>query len=413
MIRVPRKRTHSSRFGLAVMLWASMSCAVAVDPMPIGFNGYVRSGTGANRGSGESGSQACFGLQGVPKYRLGNECDFSGEIGYGSELVKFSNGASLGGFAMVHADAPNPHPIDRGTSRITQGYLETKGLDFLKGGTAWIGRRYYNRPDIHVLDFKYVVMDGEGLGVDGIALGPGKFSYAIFRNDVDMTKSAVRHNFIYQDLLVNTNGTLKIDATLIHADDAPAGVERHGGWSLSLTHKQSGFLGGDNILALQHGVGSAVKIGGTGDLSLGSDYHRTRIADQLIWKLSKNLIGSADFVVQRDHTPVGTKTWTSVGTRPVYIVSEHIKMQLDLGHDRIDPADGGPVQKLTKVTFAPTLTAGRDFFQRPELRLFITYARWNDAAQTAATPGSALSRTGVFGGSTSGVSYGVHFEEWF
>jgi len=45
--------------------------------------------------------------------------------------------------------------------------------------------------------------------------------------------------------------------------------------------------------------------------------------------------------------------------------------------------------------------------------LFITYARWNDAAQTAATPGSALSRTGVFGGSTSGVSYGVHFEEWF
>lgn len=409
-VRCRYKRAYWSSLILAATFLTGMDSATAVDPMPKGFHGYMRWGTGSNKGEG--GGQACFGLQGVAKYRLGNECDFNAEVGYGSELVKFSNGASLGGFAMVNAVTPSPHPSDS-TVRIIQAYLETKGLASLRGGTAWIGRRYYNRPDIHVIDFKYVVMDGEGLGVDGIALGPGKFSYALFRNDVNLTKSATRHNFIYQDLPANTNGTLKIDATIIHADDAPANVERHGGWSLSLIHKQSKFLGGDNTLALQYGVGSAIKIGGTGDLSLGSDYHRTRIADQLIWQFTPRLIGSADVLVQRDHTPNGTQTWTSIGTRPIYIVSEHIKMQLDIGHDRIIPADGSPIQKLSKVTFAPTLTSGKNFFDRPELRLFITYARWNDAAQAAASPDSALSRTGVFGGSTSGVSYGLHFEHWF
>lgn len=409
-VRYRYKRSYWPSLVLAATLLTGMDSATAVDPMPEGFHGYMRWGTGSNRGEG--GGQACFGLEGVAKYRLGNECDFNGEVGYGRELVKFSNGASLGGFAMVNSISPTPHPSDS-TVRIIQAYLETKDLDFLRGGTAWIGRRYYNRPDIHVIDFKYVVMDGEGLGVDGIALGPGKFSYAIFRNDVDMTKSATRHNFIYQDLPANTNGTFKIDATLIHADDAPENVARHGGWSLSLIHKQSKFLGGDNILVLQYGVGAGIKIGGTGDLSLGSDYQRTRIADQLIWQLTPRLIGSADVLVQRDHTPNGTQTWTSIGTRPIYIVNDHIKLQLDIGHDRITPADGGPVQKLSKVTFAPTLTSGKDFFDRPELRLFITYARWNDAAQAAATPDSALSRTGVFGGSTSGVSYGLHFEHWF
>lgn len=404
------KKIYWTSLGFAVVLVAGIGGTAAGEGLEEGFHGYVRLGTGWNRGEG--GAQACFGLEGVPKYRLGNECDFNSDIGYGSELMKFSNGVSLSGLAMIHAFTPTPHPFDSSV-RMIQAFVEAKGIGFLRGGTAWIGRRYYNRPDIHVLDFKYVVMDGEGLGVDSIPLGPGKFSYAIFRNDVDKSQSATRHGFIYQDLPVNTNGTLKIDATIIRADDSSATVERHNGWALSLAHKQSKFLGGDNILALQYGVGPGINIGGTGDLSLGATYHRTRIADQLIWQAAPRLIGSADVVVQRDRGPVGTQTWTSVGVRPVYILNEHIKLQLDVGHDRISPADGGPVQRLTKVTFAPTLTAGKDFFKRPELRLFVTYARWNDAAQAAATLDSTLSRTGVFGGSTSGVSYGIHFEHWF
>ncbi len=402
-----KKWCEKKLFSLVAAFIASLNGAWA-DEVKEGFHGYFRVGSGT---TWENGSQACFGLEGVAKYRLGNECDFNGEVGYTKELARSSSGVGFFGTAMVSAFTPTPN-IGNSTVRGVQGFIEARNLGFLNGGTAWIGRRYYNRPDIHVLDFKYIVMDGEGAGIDSIPMGPGKFSYALFRNDVNKSLPAMRHTFTYQDLPVNLDGTLKIDATFIRSDSGS--TQRHDGWSLSVTHKQSKVLGADNTLAVQYGVGPGIKIGGTGDLSLGSSFTRTRIADQLIWQVTPAFSGSANLVVQRDKGLAGgTQTWTSVGVRPVYALHEHFKLQLDLGHDRISPADGGPTQALTKITFAPTFSGAKDFWARPELRLFVTYAQWNAAAQAAATPGTTLSSTGVFGDNRDGVSYGVQLEHWF
>ena len=379
------------------------------------FHGYTRFGIGQNTSHGD---QACFGLQGVAKYRLGNECEFYGEVAYTKELGKTANGVSIVGTAMAAASNPDPqYHIDDSRLRLSQSFLEVKNIDSLKGGTIWVGKRYYNRPDIHVLDLKYVYMDGVGGGIDGIPLGAGKFSYGLFRNDVDRTQPANRHAFTYQNLPVNTNGTLKFDATVIRADSSVPNA--HDGWSLSIAHKQDKFLGGDNTFAVQYGVGPGIKIGGTGDTTQGSEFTRTRVFDQLIWEIAPKWVGSLNFLVQRDKSNAGTQTWTSVGTRPVYLLRENIKLQLDVGHDRITPADGGAIQRLTKITFAPTLawtprlTKENDFWRRPELRAFVTYAKWNDAAQAAAPAGSTLSRSGVFGSDTNGVSVGVQYETWF
>ena len=374
------------------------------------FHGYFRLGGGLNEGEDSSRrSQACFGLKGVPNYRLGNECDLTGEFAYTREFARLSGGTSFVGTVMAgvyHATSPS---IRDSTLRMPQAFVEAKHIPFLKGATIWGGRRYYNRPDVQVLDFKYIVMDGTGGGIDGIFIGPGKFSYSLFRNDVDRPQSANRHTLIYQDIPVNTNGSLKFDATFIRADVSNG----HNGWALSATHKQDKFLGGANTLALQYGVGPGIKIGGTGNITLGSEFTRTRVIEQLIWRVTPAFTGSANFVVQRDKTPVGIQTWTSFGVRPVYALHEHFKLQLDVGHDRISPADGGPIQQLTKITFAPTLSSGKDFMSRPELRTFVTYATWNRAAQIAAAPGSSLSESGVFGGNTHGVSAGIQIEHWF
>lgn len=375
------------------------------------FHGYFRLGTGSNRGSDPTReSQACFGLEGVAKYRLGNECDFLAEVAYTREVASLSGGTSLVGTVMAGASHVTPE-ISGSTLRIQQAFVEAKKVPFLKDGTIWAGRRYYNRPDVLVLDFKYVVMDGTGVGIDGISMGPGKFSYGVFRHDIDKPQSATRHNFIYQDVPVNTNGTLKFDATVIRADSSV--VNGHGGWSLSVAHKQDKLLGGTNTLALQYGVGPGTKVGGTGDITLGSDFTRTRFINQLIWQVTPEFSGSANLVVQRDKGPAGTQTWTSYGVRPVYALHEHFKLQLDIGHDHIRPANGGPSQQLTKITLAPTISAGKEFLSRPELRAFITYAKWNGAAQAAATPGSPLSNSGVFGGNRHGISIGVQIEGWF
>ncbi len=372
------------------------------------FHGYFRTGAGSNSADG---SQACFSLPGAGDYRLGNECTTYGELAYTKELAKAANGASfVGTVRTVFQDGVGVSDSDK-SFRLGEVFMEAKQLDFMNGATLWVGKRFYDRPDIHIIDYKYIHGDGIGAGVQGVAAGPGKFSYALMRNNDNQRSDASRHIFSYEELPVNTNGTLKFDLTLIKADSSVANT--HNGWSLSAVHKQSKVLGGDNVFGVQYGVGPGIKIGGTAGLDLGSDVTRTRIFDTLYWQVTPEFSGSAVVLVQKDKSAAGTQTWTSVGARPVYAFTDNLKLQLEVGHDRITSASGGSAQQLTKVTIAPTVALAKNFWSRPELRLFVTYAKWNTAAQQAAAAGSSLSSTGVFGGKTNGASAGVQVETWF
>ena len=77
----------------------------------------------------------------------------------------------------------------------------------------------------------------------------------------------------------------------------------------------------------------------------------------------------------------------------------------------------GGTRKLTKFTVAPTWSpAGQDFWARPEIRLYYTYASWNEAAQRAASlqaAGSALSDSGAFDNARHGSNFGVQVEYWW
>ncbi len=371
------------------------------------FHGYFRAGVGTNSADGK---QACYGLEGVAKYRLGNECDSDGEFGYTKELLKAANGASFVGTFWAAAYTPTSDIGDEKLS-VAQMFVEAKNLDFMRGGVVWIGKRYYNRPDIHMIDFKYLHGDGVGGGVAGLPLGVGKFSYGLFRNDLDKNTSATRHSFSYDGVAVNPDGSLKFDVSLINKDSSVAGA--HNGWSASLIHIQDKVLGGDNKFGLQYGVGAGTKIGGTGDIMQGSDVKRSRVFDTIAWQITPEFGGSALALLQKDRSNAGSQTWTSFGVRPVYALSDNFKLQLELGHDRIKPAAGGATQQLTKLTFAPTIAAAKGFWSRPELRAFVTYAKWNDAAQASATAGSTLSSSGVFGGNTNGTSAGLQVEAWW
>ena len=67
---------------------------------------------------------------------------------------------------------------------------------------------------------------------------------------------------------------------------------------------------------------------------------------------------------------------------------------------------------MTKFTIAPTLATGPDFWNRPELRLYATHAKWNTAANAAAGP-NGLTGVPANAGKTSGTSYGLQVEWWF
>ena len=400
-----------------------------------GFHGYLRAGAGI---SSTHGPQSCFGLGGVTsKYRLGNECDSYFEGGYTHEIAKSDNGVTW--VATLWADAYSPNS-DFGSSslQLAKAYVEAKGLPFLNGGTAWIGKRYYYRPDIHMLDMQFINLNGTGGGFDKIGAGPGKFSYAFFKdNDTNQinpetgevlnTNAAIRQNFIYEGLPVNPGGTIDGDITVITGqgrDKAATGGtdQSHNGWSATLLHKQE-VMGGGNTLGFQYGVGPGAdigvgsqgnsRVGGSASTQYGSDVKLTRVFDDIVVQPTKQF--SAEFVAlyQKDKANDITlrNTWTTAGVRPVYAFTQNFKLQGELGYTALKQDSTGDTAHLTKLTIAPTIAMGESYWSRPELRLYVSYGKWNAAATPLV---NAANNSGqVYGNGTSGASAGLQLEAWW
>ncbi len=63
-------------------------------------------------------------------------------------------------------------------------------------------------------------------------------------------------------------------------------------------------------------------------------------------------------------------------------------MQYELGYEYLDDknykgVNGKGKGGLTKVTVAPTLTFDSGFWARPQLRFFVTYAKWDKGVSDA------------------------------
>jgi maltoporin len=420
--------TRFVRLSLPAAIALALSCgaAYAGDHETEGFHGYLRAGGGT---SNHGGTQSCYGLGGITmSYRLGNECDSFTELGYTKELAKAANGASFVG--TFWADAyKNSSDFGDAKLGVSKAYIEAKNLPFMDGGIVWVGKRHYYRPDIHMLDMQYINMNGTGGGIDGYPLGAGKISYAVFKdNDFNTTDpatgkvidspSALRQNLVYEGLPVNTNGTLDFAASIISAQGQDKTT--HDGWQLSVFHRQAKVFGGGNTVGVQYGVGPGTgingpccaRIGPSGSTLLGSDYTRLRIFDDVVIQPTRDF--SMEFVAlyQRDKNDKdGATTWTTVGARPVYALAENFKLQAELGVTQLKADKTPGTQRLTKLTIAPTISLARDYFARPELRFFVSYGKWNDAASKSV---NASNNSGaVYGSDTSGVSYGIHMEAWW
>ncbi|MBB3118686.1 maltoporin [Pseudoduganella violacea] len=419
---------HLIRQTLPAALAMALACgaAQAGDHETEGFHGYMRAGGGS---ASSGGRQSCFGLGGITmSFRLGNECDSFAEFGYTKEVAKSANGASF--VATIWADAyKNSSDFGDAKLGIAKAYVEAKNLPFMNGGIIWAGKRHYYRPDIHMLDMQYINMNGTGGGVDALPLGPGKLSVAFFKDDdfnkfdpvtgkYDDSSSALRQNFVYEGLPVNSNGTLDIATSLIKAEGKDN--VRHNGWQVSLFHRQAKVLGGGNTFGVQYGVGPGTGIDGpccarmgpSGSTLLDSDVTRLRVFDDIVIQPTREF--SMEFVAlyQRDKSDKnGKSTWTTVGTRPVYAFHQNFKLQAELGVTQLKTDMSPGTQRLTKLTIAPTITVGEDYWSRPELRAFVSYGKWNDAAKKSV---NAFNNGGpVYGDKTSGTSVGLQLEAWW
>jgi maltoporin len=398
---------------IAPLALASTLALLAGSAGAVDFGGYFRAGPGATK---KDAARACYGLNGPGlKYRLGNECDFYGEFllsqGFKTEGVEYkanlmtnlwSPGTDAG------AGATPAEQLDHSKLGINQMYLEGKGFDIAPNNTFWIGKRFYGRADVHIVDTFYVNMSGVGAGVDGIDVGSGKLNVAYFRTDGGATKPGTRVNLDLQGVETNPGGKLRVSGSFVNGDFSGG----KSGFGLSFQHNQDNVfgLGGGNTFWLQFAQGSAGLDQNFGTLDAASGTRGFRVVESLTWQAGP-FGGQAQAMWQQDKDgATGLKTNSgTIGGRMSYAMTKNLKWLTEAAYSQKKP-DGGETQKLAKLTFGPALTTGPGFWNRPELRLYVTTAKWNAAANTAAGAGGV---TGIGDGKTTGTSYGAQVEIWF
>lgn len=371
------------------------------------FSGYFRGGPGLGQ---NNAARTCYGLSGdALKYRLGNECDTYGEFKFGHTIQQ--DGVEISANVMV-----NSYNIGTDTSTnavgMNQVYVQAKGLDVAPGTNFWIGKRFYGREDVHIVDTFFTFLDGTGAGADNIDLGAAKLGLSVFQTDnttsgVVGTKPGTRLHVDLTDISTNEGGKLRVLGSLTQGTFTGGSS----GNSLTFQHKQDHLFGSslNNALWVQFAKGSANLNGNFGDLAGSSSASSSRLADSVTWQSGK-FGGQALAMLAQSDDGLGVKTTSSsLGAAFSYGFTKNFKLKGDIGLTQ-KKVDGQDAQQLNKVTIAPTLALGPDFFSRPELRFYVTHANWSNAANTAAGAGGL---TGLGDGATSGTSIGFQVEAWF
>jgi maltoporin len=410
------RMTHPTPHRIAPLSAAAFAALLAAGPAhAVDWSGYLRGGPAATTISGES--RQCYGLAGQGlKYRLGNECDFYGEF----QLAQAMKADGVDYNAVLMTNYYSPQTESNSNYGIEQAYVEMKGVDFAPQTLFWMGKRR-DRDDVHIVDTFFTNMSGVGAGFSNVDLGFGKFGFSGYKQDTQTvpnggnapgSNGGARLHADFYDMPVNPDGKLRV--TLSYAKgDSQGGIKGTNGYGISAEHVQDKFFGGGNHIWLQFSEGSlgldqrfdAGTLGNAqGNLTAPTSSKAWRIVESPSWQLGA-FGGQAIALYQHDETETQKLNAFSIGGRGSYALSKNVKFLTEIGYSQRKPS-GGDTESLTKITVGPALSTGPDFWKRPELRLYVTYADFNKAAALDPVNGLPANKT-------NGTSYGAQVEIWF
>ncbi|AIZ78289.1 maltoporin [Actinobacillus equuli] len=408
------------------------SALLSTSALAVDFHGYARSGIGWTSGGGE---QSAFTVNGGgSKYRLGNEAETYAELKLGQELYK-------NGEKSIYLDSNVAYSVNQQVDwEATNPALREINVQFknfadsLPGATLWAGKRFYQRHDVHMNDFYYWDISGPGAGVENIDVGFGKLSLAVTRNTekdgayswgYDPKEKKWKNNQdkdVYNDVFdvrlagieTNKDGSLEIgfDFGNAHTKDG-AIYEKDAtkrGYMATIEHTQGNFFGGFNKFTAQYAK-DAMTSWSTGHSQGGSANNKgdmLRLINQGVVQASDKVEVMYALIYEKtDLDNKRGKTWYSAGVRPMYKWNDTMSTLLEVGYDRIKDQASGQKNDLMKYTIAQQWQAGSSIWARPAIRVFGTYAHWNDKFNTAhRTDAGYKAKDGEFIG-------GVQFEAWW
>jgi maltoporin len=393
------------------------------------FHGYLRSGYGLN---GLGGQQVAFEAPGATaKFRLGNEAETYGEFIFVNNLVNPYHDRSkawLSTEVMIEANTTNsasyanfPGGIGNDQFRFREAFVQA-GNVIKRDPDAkfWAGERYYRRYHIDIDDFYILDMSGYGAGVEDLNVRVGKLALAFLagaRPDI-VTNVGIYAKSNIDVRLYDMKAPAGRAALWFNYAFAKGGTQQDGsvipttnGWGLGFRHTRTEFHGGYNELAVAYAKGAASNLSTSLDDPTPYLKHTERLLFQENFLIQPNpkfaIMPLFIYQRSRDGKPQDSPgQWYSFGARPQFFFTNHVSLALEPGFDRVTASNGLYSGWLRKFTIAPQIGAGRQFFSRPVLRLFVTYANWSDGLR------------GFVGGipyarRTSGLTYGVQTETWW
>ncbi|CAM6378309.1 maltoporin [Citrobacter sedlakii] len=429
---------------LAVAVAAGM---MSVQAMAVDFHGYARSGIGW---TGSGGEQQCFQATGAQsKYRLGNECETYAELKLGQEVWKEGDKSFYFDTNVAYSVAQQ-NDWEGTDPAFREANVQGKNLiDWLPGSTIWAGKRFYQRHDVHMIDFYYWDISGPGAGIENIDLGFGKLSLAATRsqeaggsytfssqNIYDRSKDTANDVFDVRlaGLETNPDGVLELGVDYGRANTTDdyrlADGASKDGWMFTAEHTQS-MLKGYNKFVLQYALdamttqGKGVPQGSLSDINdpnINNNGEMWRVLDHGAISLGDKwdlmYVGMYQNVDLDNN--LGTEWWT-VGVRPMYKWTPIMSTLMEVGYDNVKSQQTGDRNSQYKITLAQQWQAGDSIWSRPAIRVFATYAKWDEnwgyikngdnVSRYAAATNSGFSTTSR--GDNDEWSFGAQMEIWW
>jgi len=403
------------------------------------FHGYFRSGYGLN---GVGGQQVAFQAPGADaKYRLGNEAETYGELIFVNNWInpdRASDKAWMKTEFMVEANTTNsasyanfPGGSGNDQFRLREAFIQVGNIfESQPGAKFWAGERYYRRQHIEIDDFYPLDMSGYGAGVEDLNIVIGKLALGYLagaRPDLVTSNGALAKNNI--DLrLYDLKGPLGLWGGWFNFATSKGGTTSTGatipttdGYAFGLRHQRLEWHGGYHALSVQYGTGAASNFSTSIDDPTAFVHGSARLlaTEQVLFQPNDRFAIMPILIYQRSKDGIPQHPWNqwiSFGARPEIFFTKHLSLAFEAGVDHTHcsagclSASGNPIGRydgwLRKFTIAPQISAGRKFFSRPVLRVFLTYATWSDGFR-------GLVGSLAYLNSTSGLTYGVQAETWF
>lgn len=309
---------------------------------------------------------------------------------------------------------------------LKEAFIELENLDFLpEGAKMWAGRRFYGRDSTTLSGEFWKQTSGVGFGYDAN-------NYAIAFVGADQVKPSDSANkqtaFVldarYRGIKV-PGGNMELQLNYYMQPDAK--TEATNNWNykgddvaetgigLGLTYNIDGWYGMEGwskaAVAYGMGLGSTAKglnfgnwiadCNKDGTSIFATTYGLLNVSDKLQMGTEATILVGNKLYGQDSLTRMG------LSVNPSYKVTDNMRMtaEVSLGMQTLDnPGKWGrseDTEMRTALTLAPVFTINNDYYGRPQIKPYVTFAMTNDDAVV------------IYDGEQSGTFFGIQAEVWF